>query len=110
LPQTHADLHGPAFAYGYGEASISVPRLAGLKESSHSRVKNPLKRYFPKGSPFCFAIVGKAKSLCPSRERSERVANKPCPIGSKANLPHSGVNPILPSLRVDTLSNYEESS
>jgi hypothetical protein len=42
LPQTHPDLHGPAFAYGYGEAGISVPRLAELKESSRSRVKNPL--------------------------------------------------------------------
>jgi hypothetical protein len=69
---------------------ISIPRLAGLKESARSRVKNPLIRYFPNGGTFCFAIVGKAKSLCGSRERSERVANKPFPIGSKANLLPSG--------------------
>ena len=31
------------------------------------------------------------------------MANKLCPIGSKASLPLLGVNPIPPSLRVDTL-------
>ena len=46
------------------DTDISVPRLAGLKESSHSRVKNPLIWSLQKGSTFCFAIVGKAKSLC----------------------------------------------
>ena len=104
LPQTHADLHGPAFAYGYGEASISVPRprdiaqdrLAGLKESSRSRVKNPLIWGFPEGSTFCFAIVGKAKSLCMSRERSERVVkHRPCLIGKKASFFLLKVNPRL---------------
>ncbi len=56
---------------------ISVPRLAGLKESSRFRVKKPFIWNLPKVSTFCFAIVGKAKSLCLSRERSERVVNKP---------------------------------
>jgi len=59
------------------DTDISVPRLAGLKESSRSRVKNSHIWSLPKGSTFCFAIVGKAKSLCASRERSERVVNKP---------------------------------
>ena len=56
---------------------ISVPGLAGLKESSHSRVRNLLIWSLPKDSTFCFAIVGKAKSLCVSRERSELVVNRP---------------------------------
>jgi hypothetical protein len=64
------------------DTDISVPRLAGLKESSRSRVKNPLIWSFPKGSTFCFAIVGKAKSLCLSRERSERVAKRPRHLSS----------------------------
>jgi hypothetical protein len=66
------------------DTDISVPRVAGLKESSRSCVKNSLIWSFPKGSTFCFAIVGKAKSLCASRERSERVANnKNCFITSR---------------------------
>ena len=41
------------------DTDISVPRLAGLKESSLFRVKNPLMWSFPQGSAFCFA------SACP---------------------------------------------
>jgi hypothetical protein len=82
------------------DTDISVPRpldiardrLAGLKESSRFRVRNPLIWNLSKGSPFCFAIVGKAKSLRLSRERSERVANNGLsPIRCKASLsPSSG--------------------
>ncbi len=69
------------------DTDISAPRLAGLKESSRFRVNNLLVFGFLGGSTFCFAIVGKAKSLCLSRERSERVVNnRPCLIGSNASL------------------------
>ena len=91
-PQTHADLHRH-----FSPATCGTERVITLQR------ENPLICSFPKGSTFCFAIVGKAKSLCPSRERSERVANNPCPIGNKENLPASRVNPIPHSLRKDTL-------
>ena len=47
--------HRPTQTY----TDISVPRPAGLKESSRFRVKNHLMRCFPKGSTFYFA------SACP---------------------------------------------
>jgi hypothetical protein len=76
------------------DTDISVPRLVGLKESSRSRVKNPLIWNIPEGSTFCFAIVGKAKSLCLSRERSERVVNKNlASLGARQVYPLLGFNP-----------------
>ena len=61
------------------DTDFSSPRLAGRKEPACYHVTNTQYKYFPKGSTFCFANVGKAKSLCVSRERSERVANRPYP-------------------------------
>ncbi len=62
------------------DADVSSPRLAGMKEPSCCRVKNTQYKSPPKGSTFCFANVGEAKSLCVSRERSERVANRHYPL------------------------------
>ena len=60
----------------------------------------------PKGSIFCLASVGQAKSLCMSRERSERVANKPCPNGSKASYPLLRVSPIPAPQGSDSLLGF----
>ena len=82
LPQTHTDGRGHF-----------IPATCGNERIIASR-KRLCGGFPPKGSIFCLASVGQAKSLCMSRERSERAANKPCPNGSKATHSLLGVSPI----------------
>jgi hypothetical protein len=88
------------------DTDISVLRLAGLKESSRSRVKNPFLWNLPKGNTFCFANarpvnsfsgfnwVGKVKSLCVSSEYNERATKK-------IELVSLGLEQVYPLLGID---------
>ena len=97
---------------------ISVPRLAGLKESSHSRVKYPFIWGFPEGSTFCFAIACPVKyivniSLGSAKQKVcvclESVANRwliidLVSLGVRHVSPILGLNRMQPSLRMNPLS------